>query len=398
MAANSPPSVFIAGAGGIGTAVALILLCQPGIAVESQLPINVILGDKEPGKAQSEVEEIRKRAFYTNQLTAIDIPVADAMKHFKGVIGPGDVVLDCTPGKYAPDYADLALNNQCHYANLTEHVRETEIIIDNVNSSGTEQGFILQTGLAPGFINVLANSLFKRACSEWGVKQVDYVSMKVGALSENAFPPHYYGFTWSEVGVATEYIKAAYVIRDSKPTTRQSFSERGKIVLNGRIYEEDLTSGGAADLPVALTGRTKNLDYKTLRHVGHYDWVEGILKTNPEIAGRADLLELTMKKYVPRVENDFVIVYASVQGHDRFGQLQLIEKFHQVKPRNIGAKEDKAGYRLRAIQTTTAAPLAQCAIMLLKDAGKKYKGVVLQSQLDCKEFLEGKLVSHIYED
>jgi saccharopine dehydrogenase-like NADP-dependent oxidoreductase len=48
---------------------------------------------------------------------------------------------------------------------------------------------------------------------------------------------------------------------------------------------------------------------------------------------------------------------------------------------------------LRAIQTTTAAPLCEAAMMLLSN---KYKGVVLQSQINAQEFLSGNFVSKIY--
>ena len=57
------------------------------------------------------------------------------------------------------------------------------------------------------------------------------------------------------------------------------------VVIDGITYEEDLTSGGAADLPAALEGRVRNLDYKTLRYPGHYAWVE---RTPGRGAGRED--------------------------------------------------------------------------------------------------------------
>ena len=47
----------------------------------------------------------------------------------------------------------------------------------------------------------------------------------------------------------------------------------------------------------------------------------------------------------------------------------------------------------RAIQTTTAAPLCQSAMMLLSG---KYSGIVLQSQIDPTEFMSGNFVSRIY--
>ncbi len=58
--------------------------------------------------------------------------------------------------------ARLARENRLHYANLTEYVkgptRSTEI------ARGADHGFLLQTGLAPGYINVLGNGLFQRFC------------------------------------------------------------------------------------------------------------------------------------------------------------------------------------------------------------------------------------------
>jgi saccharopine dehydrogenase-like NADP-dependent oxidoreductase len=45
-----------------------------------------------------------------------------------------------------------------HYANLTEYVAETEKIKTLAKDATT--GFILQTGLAPGYIDLLANGLF----------------------------------------------------------------------------------------------------------------------------------------------------------------------------------------------------------------------------------------------
>jgi hypothetical protein len=70
----------------------------------------------------------------------------------------------------------------------------------------------------------------------------------------------------SPVGVATEYLKDTIVLRDYVKTTLPSLSERANIIIDGITYEEDLTSGGAADLPDALSGKVCSLDYKTLRY------------------------------------------------------------------------------------------------------------------------------------
>jgi saccharopine dehydrogenase-like NADP-dependent oxidoreductase len=90
---------------------------------------------------------------------------------------------------------------------------------------------------------------------------------------------------------------------------------------------------------------------------------------------------------IPYVEEDFVLVHASVEGFDRTGVRRRLEKSFRMDAIEIG------GQTLRAIQTTTAAPLVECAAMLLSG---KYKGVVQQSQIEPDEFLNGKFISRVY--
>src|SRR6185295_18164075 len=122
-----------------------------------------------------------------------------------------------------------------HYANLTEHVRETDEVSEIAR--GAQQGFLLQTGLAPGYIDVLANGLYQQFCQDHGVNVVDNVAMRVGALTTTVHPPHYYGFTWSSIGVATEYVEPATVLRDFKKTTRPSLSDVRTLLIDGIAYE-----------------------------------------------------------------------------------------------------------------------------------------------------------------
>ena len=102
--------------------------------------------------------------------------------------------------------------------------------------------------------------------------------MRVGALSRNTFAPHYYAFTWSTIGVATEYIKPAEIVRDHKFQTVSSLTGRRKIMVDGLLLEEDFTSGGAADIPAAFQEQISNIDYKTLRYPGHWEWIDTLLK------------------------------------------------------------------------------------------------------------------------
>jgi hypothetical protein len=80
-----------------------------------------------------------------------------------------------------------------HAANLTEYVAETEKI--NFGKDATT-GFILQTGLAPGYIDLLANGLFNNFVPilKWIVTTLE---LKKWVHGKHAVAPHYYGFTWS---------------------------------------------------------------------------------------------------------------------------------------------------------------------------------------------------------
>ncbi len=371
--------IFIAGSGGIGNAVAILL------REWATNPIEVYLGDVSEAnlnKTKTFVTNLSKRESPVNTVLMTKDGINDAMKSAFDECG---ILLDCSPGSHAPRMAQFAKDFKMHYANLTEYVAETDAVI-NI-AEGAETGFVVQTGLAPGFINVLAMSLYNEFVEKYENEKVERIGMKVGALSIHAHAPHFYGFTWSPIGVATEYVKTALVVRDFERVQLPALSERERIIINGFVYEADLTSGGAADLPEFFNGKAKNLDYKTLRHEGHYEWVEGLIKKLPFDENLPQNLEDVMLEKVPSVEDDFVIVHSSVEGFDLQGKRRMVEKAFHIKPLELN------GHFLRAIQTTTAAPLVECADML---ASNKYKGVVMQSDIDPKEFLTGKFVSRVY--
>jgi len=213
--------------------------------------------------------------------------------------------------------------------------------------------------------------------------------MKVGALTQNAMAPHFYGFTWSTIGVATEYVKDAIVVRDFKKTTAPALSETETIIIDGTCFEVDLTSGGAADLPDAFEGKAKKLDYKTIRYPGHYQWVKNTLDQNKEKSSdeQIKLLQQAMEEQIPHIEDDLVVIHVSVTGKDSKGILRSIEKTYFIGNQEIG------NHNLRAIQTTTAAPMCEAARMLLEG---DYTGPVFQSQLNPFEFMDGLYVMEVY--
>jgi saccharopine dehydrogenase-like NADP-dependent oxidoreductase len=375
--------VVIAGAGGMGRAVGL-LLREIG-----DFDVDVYIGDADLGKAQEAAAWIREGSEQPGEVYPFSLPLQGTNAELGEALDKGDILLDCLPGKEATRMAGLARDHEAHYANLTEHVKETEEIQEIARDCS--HGFLLQTGLAPGYVNVLGHGLYQRFCRESGADGAERIEMRVGALTTSARPPHFYGFTWSPSGVATEYVKPATVLRDGQRTTRPSLSERATVVIDGVVYEEDLTSGGAADLPAALEGKVRHLDYTTLRYPGHYAWVEQILSEAP--AGdehgedRIAFLQKRMESTVPFTEDDLVVIYAAVEGRGTDGALRRLEKSHLIRPCRVGART------LKAIQSTTTAGLAESARLLLTT---EPQGVCLQSQIDPAHFMVGPFVAEIY--
>jgi saccharopine dehydrogenase-like NADP-dependent oxidoreductase len=371
--------IVIAGAGNIGRSTGLLL------REEGDLEVDLFLGDGRASVAEEAAHWIREGSDVQGAVEPFHLPSDGVSPEVESLLSQADILLDCLPGHEAPRMAGLARKHDLHYANLTEYVEETKQVVEI--AQGAERGFLLQTGLAPGYINVLGCSLFERFCRAHGVDSADTLAMRVGALTTRACAPHFYGFTWSSIGVATEYVKPSVVVRDGKRITRPSLSDRATVLLDGVVYEEALTSGGAADLPDALAGKVRNLDYKTLRYPGHYAWVESLLAKAPPDADPAEYLLREMEEVVPFVEDDLVVLYASVEGRDKDGVRRRVETSRVIHPCRVGAR------MLKAIQATTSAGLAESARLLLLQGPQ---GVCLQSQIDPAPFMAGPFVTAVY--
>ncbi|MBK8699715.1 MAG: saccharopine dehydrogenase NADP-binding domain-containing protein [Saprospiraceae bacterium] len=371
--------IFIAGSGGIGQAVGLI------ISEFNIFQADIIFGDISQHAIDDAIHFVKEGTAHNVHISGLLMDKGGNYANMEPVLDECDVLLDCLPGSLAPKMAALAKKCTCHYANLTEYVSETNQIKKIADEADT--AFVLQTGLAPGFINILACKLYEQFQEKYGNDMLEEMSMKVGALPQNAGFPHFYAFTWSPIGVATEYLKNAVIVDNYKQVEVAALSDTEALIINGDTFEDNYTSGGAANLPEAFSGKIKKLHYKTLRQPGHYQWVKRQLETIPEGLDKIATLEKIMLDNIPSLENDMVVIYASVEGFDKGGRRRKIEKAYKILPVIVGNRP------LRAIQTTTAAPMCEMAYMMLN---KKWKGMLQQSEIPTSEFLNGPFVSRIY--
>lgn len=373
--------IFIAGAGGIGRAAALLILDA------QDWDCQVVLGDASEHQLTEAVEWIQRGIGRNDMLETFVMASVDDPAFYQSTLQDAHVLLDCLPGGLAPKMARLCLEYGLHYANLTEYVKETSEIMEMAENA--ETGFILQTGLAPGYINNIAMHVVEKFKANYGVDRMERLAMRVGALTQYTESPHFYGFTWSTIGVATEYVENSEAVRNNEIVRLPSLSERETLVINGKIYEADLTSGGAADLPHVLKDEIANIDYKTIRYPGHYDWVQSWLNTHSDSPDKIADLEKHMIESIPHVEDDVIVLYVSVSGYDKLGQLRSIQHAQHIYPLMIG------GITMRAIQTCTAAPLVECARLLVTG---DYQGVITQTMIEPSAILEGTIVRQAFQE
>jgi saccharopine dehydrogenase-like NADP-dependent oxidoreductase len=153
-------NIVVAGAGGIGSAVSLMMANYP------EFRGDIFIGDRNFHTAQQAAAWIREGTSLPIDVFPFEF-ASETTTAMQEIFSKCSLILDCLPGKEAPRLARLALQYKMHYANLTEYVQETDEII--AMAKDAETGFVLQTGLAPGFVNILASKLYREFTERHGV-------------------------------------------------------------------------------------------------------------------------------------------------------------------------------------------------------------------------------------
>ena len=110
--------VFVAGSGGIGRAVAILL------QKFWEQKTHILFGDRKLSIAEEACQEVAEFEIELSSLSAIEMAGDWEQK-----VANYDILLDCLPGRLAPKMAKIAIANGMHYVNLTEYVAETKEIL-----------------------------------------------------------------------------------------------------------------------------------------------------------------------------------------------------------------------------------------------------------------------------
>lgn len=269
--------------------------------------------------------------------------------------------------------AQVAAKHNIHYFDLTEDVATTEGVLKA--AEGATSAFVPQSGLAPGFISIVANSLMVN------FPKLDTVKMRVGALPTNVSNSLQYSLTWSTDGLINEYGNVCYAIENGQEVAVQPLEGMEQIKVDGLTYEAFNTSGGIGSLADSYNGKVKHISYKTIRYPGHCEKIK-FLMNDLKLNSNRDILKDIFEHAIPKTYQDVVLVYVSVTGtqEDVLIEENYVKKFY---PRRIN------GIIWSAIQLTTSCGVCGVLDMVLS-APDKYTGFVRQEQFSLDDLCKNR--------
>ncbi len=282
-------------------------------------------------------------------------------------------IISCLPYFLNISLAKTARALNLHYFDLTEDVHTTETI--SKIAKGSEQAFVPQCGIAPGFINIVADDLMQ------AFSELDTVKLRCGALPQQSMNSLHYALTWSIDGLINEYGNLCAAIVNRKLHWEPPLTALETVQLDGIFYEAFNTSGGLGSLPSRYAGKVNFLNYKTLRYPGHWSKMY-FLMNELQLNNDRDTLKRILLKVLPYTEQDVVVMNVSVQGvkNGRLTQAGYFKKFY---PFTIN------GVLFTAIQMTTASAVCVALDIVLQNP-EKYQGFVHQTDFNLIEFLNNR--------
>jgi saccharopine dehydrogenase-like NADP-dependent oxidoreductase len=290
-----------------------------------------------------------------------------------------DAVISALSFRFNPGVALAALETGAHYFDLTEDVETTHQVRTLGLRARPGQVFAPQCGLAPGFVAIAAHDLAR------SFDKLDNVLMRVGALP--LFPTNAlkYNLTWSTDGLINEYCNPCEAIVGGTRQSVLALEGLEHFSVDGVHYEAFNTSGGLGSLCETLEGKVRELNYKTIRYLGHRDLV-AFLINELRFAEHREQFKTILERAVPITFQDVVIVFCSVSGwrDGHYVQATDVRKIYHQR---------LLGEEWSAIQLTTGAGV--CAVVdLVFDGTLRATGFVRQEQIALSDFLKNRFGQH----
>jgi saccharopine dehydrogenase-like NADP-dependent oxidoreductase len=317
---------------------------------------------------EDSLNRLPKRA----SITTLTVDVCDKVALVQAMKGQF-AVLSAMPYQVTRFVAEAAAEASIHYLDLTEDVATTNLVKELAKKANS--AFIPQCGLAPGFITIAAYQLAKKFDS------LQDIHMRVGALPKYPSNALKYNITWSTEGLINEYCKPCEAIVEGRFTEVPPLEELETFSLDGMHYEAFNTSGGLGTLCETLSGKVRNLNYRTVRYPGHRDIMKMLLQ-DLRLKDDQNLMVKIMEHALPITYQDVVLVFVNVSGN--IGGLFVQETYvNKIYSQKINGK------LWSGIQVTTAAGI--CTVLDLLATGKlPRKGFVKQEDILFSDFITNR--------
>jgi len=356
--------ILVLGAGRMGHgAVFDLVRNSPGVDA-------VTVADADLAKAQAIAAE-----FPDKPITAVKFDAADEAAAVDLMRGHG-AVISCVNYWYNVSLSRAAIAAGSNFCDLggNNTIVDQQLALDaDARKAGVN--IIPDCGLAPGMVSILAELAVSRLDS------AETVRIRVGGLPQKPEPPLDYQLVFSVEGLINEYIERARVIRDGKIVEVGSMTEIEELAFEGfPPLEAFQTSGGTSTLPDTFFGKLRELDYKTIRYVGHCAKFKtmidlGLCSSEKMNAGGGDVIPRKvfgrlLEMNLPADGPDYVLVRVEAAG-EKNGIEQTV-RFEIVD--SLDAENN-----ISAMMRTTAFP-ASIIAQMMADGRVRSRGAVPQEK------------------
>ena len=348
-------NIVILGSGSVGLVAAKLLLDTKNYCIR-------VVDRKFDGSVFVEMGKYKN--FYTNEADISNVQILEKLL----TESSADAVISCLPYFLNPLVAIVAKKLSVHYFDTTEDIAVTQKIREI--SLESSKAFAPQCGLAPGLVNIVANSMASN------FDDLDSIKIRVGALPIAPSNMLKYGLTWSTDGLINEYGNSCQSILGGKIVEVQPLEGLEFLSIDGANYECFNTSGGLGTLAETYDGKVRNMVYKTMRYPGHCQMMR-FLMNDLKLNENRELLKKIIEYAIPKIFQDIVVMFVTVTGKKGadFVEENYIEKIY-------GQRIDNKNYT--ALQLTTAGSLCAVVEKVLSNHGR-YCGFIKQESFSLED-------------
>ncbi len=289
-----------------------------------------------------------------------------------------EAVVACLPYFMNIKITELAAENNLHYFDLTEDVETAKRV--GLLSKNSKKAFVTRCGVAPGFINIVANDLMQKFSS------LDTVKLRAGCLPKNVSNSLQYALAWSIDGLINEYGNTCYGIVEGKHEAFRPLEDLEEIELDGVVYEAFNTSGGIGALAELYKNKVNTLNYKTIRYPGHCEKMRFLMQDLHLNEDRETLKKILLRA-LPHSDNDVMIIYISVSGQKN-GEFQEDNFVLKIHPKKIFSQS------WSAIQVSTASAAAAIVDIVLHHP-EKYSGVIFLENFSLEAIMSNQFGKYL---